>query len=96
MYLLDTNHCSSPDILGQPPRVKFDAAFENLWQKKSKLLDFKLTNILVEIIILMMTNKNDDKETNGKLEINTSHDSTVQKFLQEIDTAGDYSIIQKN
>lgn len=35
----------------------------------------------------MMTNKNDDKETNGKLEINTPHDSAVQKFLQEIDTA---------
>jgi len=35
----------------------------------------------------MMTNQKEDQETNGKLEINTPHDSAVQKFLQEIDTA---------
>jgi predicted transposase/invertase (TIGR01784 family) len=36
----------------------------------------------------MMTNKNEEQEeTTGKLEINSPHDSTVQKFLQEIDTA---------
>jgi predicted transposase/invertase (TIGR01784 family) len=35
----------------------------------------------------MMTNKNEDKETNRKLEVNTPHDSAVQKFLQEIETA---------
>jgi predicted transposase/invertase (TIGR01784 family) len=34
----------------------------------------------------MMTEKNEDKGTTGKLEVNTPHDSTVQKFLQEIDT----------
>ncbi|UCH94812.1 MAG: Rpn family recombination-promoting nuclease/putative transposase [Candidatus Aminicenantes bacterium] len=35
----------------------------------------------------MMTNKNEDTETTGKLEVNSPHDKTVQKFLQEIDTA---------
>ncbi len=34
----------------------------------------------------MMSDKNEDKET-GKLEVNSPHDSVVQKFLQEIDTA---------
>jgi len=33
----------------------------------------------------MMTNKNEDQETTGKLEVNTPHDSAVQKFLQEIE-----------
>jgi hypothetical protein len=28
--------------------------------------------------------KNEDKETTGKLEVNTPHDSTVQKFLQAV------------
>ncbi len=35
----------------------------------------------------MMTNKNEDKESKSKLEIDTPHDRAVQKFLQEIDTA---------
>ena len=35
----------------------------------------------------MMTNKNEDKDSKSKLEIDTPHDRAVQKFLQEIDTA---------
>jgi predicted transposase/invertase (TIGR01784 family) len=34
-----------------------------------------------------MTDKNEEKETTGKIEVSTPHDSVVQKFLQEIDTA---------
>jgi hypothetical protein len=33
----------------------------------------------------MMPNKNEDKETTGKLEVNTPQDRAVQKFLQEIE-----------
>jgi hypothetical protein len=29
----------------------------------------------------MMMEKNEDKETTGKLEVNIPHDSAVQKFL---------------
>lgn len=35
----------------------------------------------------MMTTKNENKQTNGKLVVNTPHDRAVQKFLQEIETA---------
>ena len=47
---------------------------------------FKLTNLLVEFIILTMTDKN-DKEESGRQEVNSPHDRVVKKFLQEIDTA---------
>jgi hypothetical protein len=42
-----------------------------------------LINIPVEIIILMMMKKNEDKETTGKIEVNAPHDSAAKRFLQE-------------
>jgi len=53
------------------------------------LLNYRLTNKTIEIIIDSMSNINEkeEKDSAARIDINTPHDRVVEKFLQENETA---------
>jgi hypothetical protein len=57
--------------------------FTTIYEVPELFQTFKLTNGGVQIIILMMKTKKEDKEATGKIDVDTPHDSVVQRFLRK-------------